>query len=174
MIESRLVNRILEDYRLEVDGIHGITHWARVLLTGLKLCAINGADSKVVSLFAVCHDSKRANDDIDRAHGPNAALFLDDIRHEYLDLTDKQFQLLHDACHYHAFGMTKGDITVRTCWDSDRLDLGRVGIKPDCECLCTDLAKSRDILECAHKNAEEMYVPDFIKEKWGIDVFERI
>jgi len=31
--------------------------------------------------------------------------------------------------------------TVATCWDADRLDLGRVGIKPDARYLFSDEAK---------------------------------
>jgi uncharacterized protein len=174
MIEKRLINRILGDYKLAIDGIHGITHWARVLETGLKLCSINGADPDVVSLFAVLHDSKRINDNRDRAHGPNAALFLNIIRDEYLDLNDKQFQLLYDACYYHTRGCKKGDITVQTCWDSDRLDLGRIGIVPEKNRLCTEAAGKSGIFDWANRNAEEMHVPAFIKDEWGIDVYERI
>ncbi len=37
--------------------------------------------------------------------------------------------------------MTAGDITVQTCWDADRLDLGRVGITPNPRWLCTACAK---------------------------------
>ena len=32
-------------------------------------------------------------------------------------------------------------IKVQTCWDADRLDLGRVGIYPDAQFLCTNTAK---------------------------------
>jgi uncharacterized protein len=33
------------------------------------------------------------------------------------------------------------NITVQTCWDADRLDLGRVGIKPDPKRLFTEEGK---------------------------------
>lgn len=42
------------------------------------------------------------------------------------------------------------DITVQTCWDADRLDLGRVGIRPDPDRLCTSAAKESDLLEWAY------------------------
>ena len=54
---------------------------------------------------------------------------------------DDAMQDLDDACYYHADGFTKHTITVMTCWDSDRLDLGRVGIKPNAQYLCTTAAK---------------------------------
>jgi hypothetical protein len=41
----------------------------------------------------------------------------------------------------HAKGLIEADVTVQTCWDADRLDLGRVGIVPDPARLCTAAAK---------------------------------
>lgn len=32
-----VVHAILEDYALPSDGIHGVSHWARVLENGLRL-----------------------------------------------------------------------------------------------------------------------------------------
>jgi uncharacterized protein len=31
---------------------------------------------------------------------------------------------------YHTSGLTSPDPTIGTCWDADRLDIGRVGITP--------------------------------------------
>ena len=39
-------------------------------------------------------------------------------------------ELLIEACKYHSDGFTEADITVQTFRDADRLDLGRVGIRP--------------------------------------------
>ena len=36
---------------------------------------------------------------------------------------------------------TTGDATLLACWDADRLDLGRVGITPRPDLLCTDAAR---------------------------------
>ena len=41
------------------------------------------------------------------------------------------------------------DITVQTCWDADRLDLGRVGIRPDPRRLCTAAARNPRMIEAA-------------------------
>jgi uncharacterized protein len=38
-----------------------------------------------------------------------------------------------------------------TCWDSDRLDLGRVGIKPHPTRLCTDAAKDLEMIRLAYE-----------------------
>ncbi|MBT5083254.1 MAG: hypothetical protein HOM62_22025 [Rhodospirillaceae bacterium] len=48
------------------------------------------------------------------------------------------------------------DITVQTCWDADRLDLGRAGIVPDPRYLCTDAAKEPRMIEWAHNRATKI------------------
>ena len=45
-------------------------------------------------------------------------------------------------CH-HSDGRVDADVTVQTCWDADRLDLGRVGKRPDPRLLCTPAARDR-------------------------------
>jgi len=61
-------------------------------------------------------------------------------------LTDEEFRQLHQAvlCHTSQQDPT-GDITVDTCIDSDRLDLGRIGIAPDPAKLLTPLGKQKAI-----------------------------
>ena len=51
-------------------------------------------------------------------------------------------QDLYEACFYHADGLTEHNITVMTCWDADRLDIRRVGLKADIQWFNTDEAKS--------------------------------
>jgi len=40
-------------------------------------------------------------------------------------------------------------VTVQTCWDADRPDLYRVGIKPNPDLLCTEIARQPGIIEWA-------------------------
>ena len=61
--------------------------------------------------------------------------------------------LLTEALTYHSDGYTEGNITVQVCWDADRLDLGRVGIRPDPDRLCTNTAKSPFVLEEAYQRS---------------------
>lgn len=42
-----------------------------------------------------------------------------------------------------------GDPTIATCWDADRLDLLRVGIRPDPARLVTEAARDPEVLEWA-------------------------
>lgn len=55
--------------------------------------------------------------------------------------------------HLQSDGHTDADITVQTCWDADRLDLGRVGINPAPEKLCTIAARDPEIMEWAYERS---------------------
>ena len=125
-----IVHAILEDYALPWDGTHGVPHWARVLENGLRLAKDTGGNIEVVQLFAIFHDARRVNEGIDEGHGQRGAELAAAFRGEWFKLADGDFDLLYAACADHTEGGTDGDITIQTCWDADRLDLGRVGICP--------------------------------------------
>ena len=57
------------------------------------------------------------------------------------DLTDDEFETLSYACTWHQDRDFSDDPTIATCWDADRLDLGRVNIIPDPALLNTAFAK---------------------------------
>lgn len=160
----------LEDYALPVDGDHGIAHWARVLENGMRLVPETGADAEVVQLFAVLHDCRRLNEVTDPEHGPRAAEFARELRGEAFELSDSAFRLLYRACHGHTHERTHPDPTVQTCWDSDRLDLGRVGITPHPSRLCTAYAKRPEIIQWADGRASFGVVPDFVANQWKVDL----
>lgn len=149
-----LISAIRPIYHLDWNGVHGSSHWGRVRNIGSKLSGQTGANPRVVEAFSVLHDSCRLNDHSDPDHGPRAAKFARSINDQILKFGDDELNLLDVACMHHTRGATAGfDITVLTCWDSDRLDLGRVGILPRPEYLCTDTAKSREMIEWAYKNS---------------------
>ena len=170
-IDLRLVLQgILEDYALPINGDHGVSHWARVLENGLRLAEDTGANVEVVSLFAVLHDSQRINEGTDPDHGPRAAEFAVEIRGSVFDLDDHEFRLLYRACEGHTHERTHPDVTIQTCWDSDRLDLGRVGIMPHPSRLCTEIAKKPETIRWADGRASFGVVPKFVLDDWGIDL----
>jgi uncharacterized protein len=70
-----------------------------------------------------------------------------------LPLGEDDLGLLTYACAHHSEGFTEANITVQTCWDADRLDLGRVYIKPDPKRMCTDAAKSQALLKWAYERS---------------------
>jgi uncharacterized protein len=165
-----ILHAVLEDYALPWGGYHGVAHWARVLENGLRLAEETGADVEVVSLFAVLHDSKRLNEGFDPDHGPRAAGFALLVRGRLFDLPDHEFGLLHRACAGHTYERTHPDVSVQTCWDADRLDLGRVGITPHPEYLGNEVARRPATIHWADRRATSRLVPGFVWEQWGIDL----
>jgi uncharacterized protein len=144
-----LVEAVRGQYALPWNGTHGISHWERVRENGLRLAERTGADPLVVELFAYLHDSKRRNERRDPGHGARAAEFVCLLQGSLFDLSETDLERLVYACTYHTDGLTEADITVQTCWDADRLDLGRVGIRPQARYLCTPAAKEIDVIKWA-------------------------
>ena len=116
---------------------------------GLIIAERTGASTNVVELFAFIHDSCRENEWTDHEHGHRSADYVDELRATVLAISDEEAQLLAFACRHHSDGMTDGDITVQTCWDADRLDLGRVGIRPHPAKLCTAAARDVKLIDWA-------------------------
>ncbi len=125
-----LIALIKGEFKLEWGGIHGANHWARVLHHGKTIGELRQADLLVVELFGFLHDSCRLNDGRDPQHGQRAADFAHGIHGDFYQLTPKQLDALCYAMHHHSGGEVSTNATIQTCWDSDRLDLGRVGIIP--------------------------------------------
>ncbi len=98
VITRYLIHRILEQYTLPLFGIHGITHWARVMENGLRLAEETGVDVEVVQFFAVFHDSRRFNEVTDPDHGRRGADFAVELRGECFELSDDNFAHLYTAC----------------------------------------------------------------------------
>ena len=121
----------------KMGATHGIEHWDRVAMFG-KMLYQEGADKDVIACFAYLHDSERKDNGIDMEHGLRASLFIDTIRDSYLkSLSDEQIETLKTACEMHTVVSRTGDITVNICFDSDRMDLLRVGILPVPERMAT-------------------------------------
>jgi uncharacterized protein len=70
-----------------------------------------------------------------------------------IHLSDEDFGVLYLAIRDHELGLTKGDHTVLTCWDADRLDLGRVRKRPNPRYLCTEYARRKETIEWAYKRS---------------------
>lgn len=153
IITDELLDIIKKEYALNWDGIHGIAHWMRVYENGMFLFEHTGAKREVVELFSVLHDSKKFNDGWDVGHGRRAAKFVQSLIGKYFELPDDDFELLYTACHEHMNTLTHSDITIQTCFDSDRLDIGRIGIHIDPKYLSTNIAKQPDTMEWAYKRS---------------------
>ncbi len=153
MLKAALIQALRREFALDWSGIHGAAHWARVRFNGLRIARVNGARSDVIECFALLHDSQRNNDGTDQLHGTRAADYVRRINRELLHLDAAGLDQLAYACEYHSDGLTEADTTVQTCWDADRLDLGRVGIRPSPSRLCTTHARDPDFLDAAYNRS---------------------
>ena len=118
------------------------------------LVSLTGANRHVVELFALTHDSRRINEHDEDGHGVCGAVLAKPLRGKFFDATDHEMDLLCFACEHHSDGMIKGDPTVLTCWDADRLDLGRVGIIPNARYLGTEAARTEMCMARANRRAQ--------------------
>ena len=148
-----LIEMIQEQFALNWYGIHGILHWQRVRENGLRLAEFTQANKQVVELFAYLHDARRLNEGYDRQHGKRAAKYATSLSGSIINLPTSDLDRLVYACRYHSDGLTEADVTTQTCWDADRLDLGRVGIKPEPQYLCTDAARDPKIIDWAYRRS---------------------
>lgn len=169
IFSNDLIHRILQQYSLPLNGLHGISHWARVLENGTRVAQASGASVSVAQLFALFHDARRINESRDPGHGQRGAEYARILRDSGLfTLSDAEFDLLHFACVHHTEGLIDADMTVQACWDADRLDLYRANIAPKPERLCTQAAKAADLLLWANERAQQRIEPAFIKTAWNI------
>lgn len=140
---SNVLEAVLAVSTTNASRLHGLEHWKRVGQNGLALAdETEGADAEVVLLFALFHDSMRLNDGYDPDHGRRGSGLARELAH-LLPLEQRRLDLLAAACDDHADGLVCADPTVGACWDADRLDLPRVGIRSDPELLSTGAARAR-------------------------------
>lgn len=137
---SQLTAFLRQHFALEWRGIHGAAHWARVSRYARYLAQGTDADTEVLSLFALLHDSCRESDHGDTGHGARAALLAREMNGRLYRITSTQEERLAAAIEGHSQGELSADPTVQICWDADRLDLGRLGIQVRPERLGTERA----------------------------------
>ncbi|MGE0143601.1 MAG: HD domain-containing protein [Planctomycetota bacterium] len=132
-------------FRLDLHhGVHGIAHWSRVWRHGRELARSLDVDPRILAWFAFLHDSQRVDEGTDPGHGERAADFAVRLRQDGIltGLSAVAFEQLCEAMRLHSDGHTEGEPAILACWDADRLDLGRVGIRPRPDRLCTALGRS--------------------------------
>jgi uncharacterized protein len=86
-------------------------------------------------------------------HWARGADFALQLNSELLRLDRSGLEMLIYAVRRHSDGLTEADVTVQTCWDADRLDLGRVGIVPGPDRLCTEQARDPLLLDRAYRRS---------------------
>jgi uncharacterized protein len=145
-----------------------VGHWARVYENGLRLAPATGADERLLLLFSLFHDARRANEHWDEGHGRRGAELAASLRGSAFDLSPNDFDLLFHACAFHTDGLIDGDPTVQTCWDADRLDLPRAGIHPTADRLCTPAARSAETIAWAADRSLRLVVPAIVTRDWAV------
>ena len=170
-------------------GLHGVAHWWRVRHNGLLVAQHTGADTRVVRLFAIIHDSFREDDRRDPLHGERAAAWIARVRRDEMHaddsicattarvvrtLDDVAFDQLRRACELHTSTIKTDDVTIDTCFAADRLDLARVGFRPDPLLIPVDSALlSCEFIDDAMRRTREGLAwvePEEFRETWGIAV----
>lgn len=139
----RLLEYLTTNFLLKKNSYHGPSHWQNVFKNGFDIAKSNSKiDLELVYLFSIIHDSKRENESIDSSHGERAANSLSLLtKLKLIELNQNKFKLLEYAIRFHEKGKTSNDINIGCCWDSDRLDLFRVGIIPSKKYLSTNEGK---------------------------------
>jgi uncharacterized protein len=132
---------VSNQFQCSLYSAHGPAHWCRVERNGLLLARRTGADEMVVRLFALFHDSRRRNENHDPQHGLRGATFAAELRGTHFELSDEAFAKFTHACAGHTDEHHHDDPTIGTCYDADRLDLGRVGIIPDESYMSTEFGR---------------------------------
>ncbi len=166
---GRLVADVLERSAGKDSSLNGEGHWRRVAAAGLALPPETPeADPAVVFLFALFHDSMRFNDGHDPLHGPRGAALARELRGEAFDLEDAKMDLLRCACEEHTNGGVVRDRTVGVCWDADRLNLWRVGIRPDPRWLSTEAARSGERIAWARGLQREQLAWEDLYRGFGL------
>lgn len=143
-----------------VDSLdHGAHHWRLVAVTGSELLpTVPTADPLVVLLFALFHDSQRESEYVDPEHGRRGALLAKELIPSALpDFEANRLHSVCTACDLHTTAPPTDDPTLGSCWDSDRLNLWRVGIEPSPLYLSTEEAKRAERIQWA----EELQEQDF-------------
>ena len=148
-IIAKAVHAVRPVFRLQWEhGIHGVAHWSRVWHHGRHIAQALEVNADILAWFAFLHDSQRHNDHFDPEHGRRAADFAVQLRAKGIltELDDREFEWLCEAMCLHSDGHTTGELAICACWDADRLDLGRVGITPQPERLCTAPSRAPDVI----------------------------
>jgi len=142
-----LIEQLKKDFKIDYYGLHGISHWRRVYCNAQKLSRHYSVESEVFELFSLLHDSKRHDEFEDKHHGKRAAQFVVELLEvASIELSEKDTQRLIYACANHTYSDKKNplfsDLIVQICFDSDRLDIDRVGYVVDSKYLATEYARS--------------------------------
>jgi uncharacterized protein len=144
--KNNVLEIVKKNFKLDLYDIHGTNHWERVFLNTQKLSKYYNIESEVFELFAILHDSQRLDNYADIEHGKRAKKFTEILIKEgiiNLDINDQERLLF--ACENHTKPNKQHklfkDLVIQICLDSDKMDIGRVGVMPNEKYFLTNYAK---------------------------------
>ena len=152
IITLELSDYLIRQFKLDINGIHGLPHWQRVKRNAHWIAEEmrESPDLEVCDLFSFLHDSCRLSETADNDHGDRAANLAIELHGSYFDIGAERLALLTEALTIHNEQLLHPDLTIKVCIDADRLDLGRIGVTPDRRFLNTIAARNL-IWKCVPK-----------------------
>lgn len=149
--------------------LHGDAHWRAVASSGLDIAdADAGVNRRLVVAFGLIHDFQRIDDGWDEEHGARAANAIGRLKSLPAMLSRTEISKLKTACEDHEKGFVSEDPAIGACWDADRVNLWRIGVKPD-PAFFSVLRVGRGFEEVSHKARETFRNPPGWQE-----IFERL
>jgi uncharacterized protein len=150
---ARVKQMALNRYHGNKLDVNGPEHWERAWQNAQVLIPQTKANATVVELFCYLHDCCRIHHGQEPGHGLAASKFIEEHKGEFSFLSEKEYQLLLKACGEHTFLQHSDEPTIATCWDANRLDIGRIGICPKEQFLITPAAKDLKLINAAYQNS---------------------
>ncbi len=120
-------------------GLHSFDHLRRVAILAGRLARAVGQDVESAVVMGFLHDSARKNDGGGYLHAIESALLASKLLLKFYPQMDRE--RICDAIERHVDGETTADTLVACLWDSDRLELNRLGRVVDPDLLSTKIAK---------------------------------
>ena len=146
---------------------HGDHHWRLVAWVGAELLEEERrGDLLVTMLFGLFHDSQRENEYTDPEHGPRGAKLARELLPP-LGVSQEAIDLVARACELHTKAPATDDPILGLCWDSDRLNLWRVGIEPDPYYLSTAAARKPERIKWALELQQEQPTWEEVAERYS-------
>jgi uncharacterized protein len=135
--------------------IHGLPHLRKVAHVAARIAAYEGADWPQAMVGGFLHDCARKDDGGGQEHAVESAKVAKVALARHYPNMDAE-RLLY-AINHHAGGLTTKDPLIGAIWDSDRLDLVRLGAEIDPRLLSTRYARRLVRLQKARAHPRDAY-----------------
>lgn len=164
LISKENLKELFCNFRLDFYGVHGFPHWCRVIENGYILSQSYNIDMDIIICFALFHDIERVCDEYDYQHGLRGGNFFLNNLHLINNINEQKAQIIYEACSGHTDIHHSDNLNIAACWDSDRLDLMRVGIFPQSPYLNLEKSKKSNFIQTRSDIAWNNSLPKWANE----------